>query len=467
MNSPVHLCNTLVGKKEPLRAEHPVQVTMYVLGPTGLNFAHVGNARSAVVLDVLARLLRHDYQEVVYACNFTNMNDKIKAAAATDGVPIGTITSRYIDAYSEDMQALGVKRHYLELHANDHICATIERIQGLIHRGHAYVEQAHVLLHVTSYSVYGQLSGQRIEGMLAGARLDGAPHKRDARDLMLWIPSTPELPGWDSPWGWGRPGWHVECSAMIRPHLGHTMDMPGGGKDFIFPQHEHQIVQRTYAHCALYCTWVHNGFIMVNGHKMSESPGNALLVRDLLMQAPGEAIRLALLSTHYRQPLDWSAQGLMAARQALVRFYSCLAKVGHIVALPNVLPDAQFLEELRNDLNVPGALNRLHKLRTELDDSTTDTGRAHAKSRLLVSAGMLGLLQQVPSLAMEALAPLDWAHTVSANLLRKLLAERQRARERRDFARANTLRGEIEKVGFIVEDTLKGMVVRPKRKELE
>lgn len=467
MNPPIQLYNTLVRKKEPLRTGQPDRVTMYVCGPTVYNFAHIGNARPAVVFDVLARLLRQDYREVVYARNFTDVDDKINAAAATEGVPIGTITGRYIDAYHEDMRALGVLTPDLEPRVTEHIPAIIDLIRELMARGHAYAEQGHVLFHVPSYPAYGQLSGRRTEDMLAGARVEVAPYKRDPMDFVLWKPSMPEQPGWDSPWGRGRPGWHVECSAMIGQHLGHTIDIHGGGQDLIFPHHENEVAQGTCAHGALYCrTWVHNSFVTVDGQKMSKSLGNVLLVRDLLQQAPGEAIRLALLSTHYRRPLDWSAQRLAAARQALTRFYASLAKVEHVSALADTTPDAQVLEALRNDLNVPGALTRLHALRTELDEAATDTARAQAKSRLLVSAAVLGLLQQAPSMAMEALAPSDWARTVNANRVRELLDERQQARERRDFARADALRGELEAVGFIVEDTLKGMVVRPKGKEL-
>ena len=467
MNPPIQLYNTLVRKKEPLRTGQPDRVTMYVCGPTVYNFAHIGNARPAVVFDVLARLLRQDYREVVYARNFTDVDDKINAAAATEGVPIGTITGRYIDAYHEDMRALGVLTPDLEPRVTEHIPAIIDLIRELMARGHAYAEQGHVLFHVPSYPAYGQLSGRRTEDMLAGARVEVAPYKRDPMDFVLWKPSMPEQPGWDSPWGRGRPGWHIECSAMIGQHLGHTIDIHGGGQDLIFPHHENEVAQGTCAHGALYCrTWVHNSFVTVDGQKMSKSLGNVLLVRDLLQQAPGEAIRLALLSTHYRRPLDWSAQRLTAARQALTRFYASLAKVEHVSALADTTPDAQVLEALRNDLNVPGALTRLHALRTELDEAATDTARAQAKSRLLVSAAVLGLLQQAPSMAMEALAPSDWAWTVNANRVRELLDERQLARERRDFARADALRGELETAGFIVEDTLKGMVVRPKGKEL-
>ncbi|HVW51946.1 MAG TPA: cysteine--tRNA ligase [Trinickia sp.] len=469
MNPPILLHNTLVRRKEPLRTEQPDRVTMYVCGPTVYNYAHIGNARPAVVFDVLARLLRHDYREVIYARNFTDVDDKINAAAAAEGVPIGTITDRYIDAYHEDMRALGVLTPDLEPRVTEHIPAIIDLIRELIERGHAYVEQEHVLFDVPSYPAYGELSGRRTEDMLAGARVEVAPYKRDPMDFVLWKPSTPEQPGWDSPWGRGRPGWHIECSAMIGQHLGHTIDLHGGGQDLIFPHHENEIAQGTCAHGALYCrTWVHNSFITVDGQKMSKSLDNVVRVRDLLAQAPGEAVRLALLSTHYRRPLDWNTQRLLAARQALTRYYDSLSKVAQLSDLPQVAPDLEVLEALRNDLNVPGALARLHVLLTQLDNAQTDVRRAHAKSVLLASAGVMGLLQQAPQAALTALRPAalaPFAQSSGDTRINTLLAQREQARRNRDFAKADALRDELEAAGFLIEDTLKGAVLRPVRKE--
>ncbi len=467
MSAGIHLYNTLTRKKERLRTEWPDRATMYVCGPTVYNYAHIGNARPAVVFDVLARLLRRDYRELVYARNFTDVDDKINAAAAAAGVPIGAITERYIAAYRADMQALGVQAPDLEPRVTAHIPAIVDLVQTLIARGHAYVAQDHVLFHVPSYPAYGGLSGRRTEDMLAGARVEVAPYKRDPLDFVLWKPSTPEQPGWDSPWGRGRPGWHVECSAMIGQHLGTTIDIHGGGQDLIFPHHENEIAQGTCAHGVLYCrTWVHNSFVTVDGQKMSKSLGNVLLVRDLLAQAPGEAIRLALLGTHYRRPLDWSAQRLAGARQTLLRFYASLAKAAHVAASPDASPDPEVLATLRNDLNVPGALARLHVLRSQLDEPATDAARAEARSRLLASAGLLGLLRQAPVAALEALAPSAAAPSLSESAVRTLLAERELARSRRDFARADALRAQLEGAGFAVEDTPEGMAVRPARQEL-
>ncbi|WP_462322616.1 cysteine--tRNA ligase [Halochromatium sp.] len=465
MSPPIRLHNTLTRRKEPLQTERPDRVTMYVCGPTVYNYAHIGNARPAVVFDVLSRLLRHDYREVIYARNFTDVDDKINAAAAAAGVPIATITDRYINAYHEDMQALGVLTPDLEPRVTGHIPAIIELIQTLIARGHAYVEREHVLFHVLSYPEYGQLSGRRIDEMLAGARVDVAPYKRDPLDFVLWKPSTPDLPGWESPWGRGRPGWHIECSAMIGQHLGETIDIHGGGQDLIFPHHENEIAQGTCAHGAPYCrTWVHNSFVTVDGQKMSKSLGNVLLVRDLLDEAPGEAIRLALLSTHYRRPLDWTAQRLLAARQALTRYYESLAKVVHVTVLPEVTPDAELLEALRNDLNVPGALGRLRVLLTQLDNADTDARRAHAKSVLLASSGLLGLLRQAPQTALAALRPaalMPSARSSDPARIRTLVAKREQARRSRDYAKADALREELEGAGYIVEDTPEGPLLRP------
>lgn len=469
MNPPIYLHNTLTRRKEPLRTERPDRVTMYVCGPTVYNYAHIGNARPAVVFDVLVRLLRQHYPQVVYARNFTDVDDKINAAASAAGVPIGAITDRYINAYHEDMHALGVLAPDLEPRVTEHIPAIIELVQTLIERGHAYVEQGHVLFHVPSYPAYGQLSGRRTEDMMTGARVEVAPYKRDPLDFVLWKPSTPDLPGWDSPWGRGRPGWHIECSAMIGQHLGRTIDIHGGGQDLIFPHHENEIAQGTCANGTLYChTWVHNSFVTVDGQKMSKSLGNVLLVRELLAQAPGEAIRLALLSTHYRKPLDWNARRLQGARDSLRKYYEALARFEHLPELPQTAPDTEVLEALRNDLNIPGALVRLHVLLTQLNHAHTDAQRVHAKSVLLASAATLGLLQQSPQTALAALRPAtssSSAAPVNDARLKTLLAERAAARLNRDFAKSDALRAELEVAGFIVEDTPQGQVLRPVAKE--
>ncbi len=463
-NPPIYLHNTLSRKKEQLSTSQPERVTMYVCGPTVYNYAHIGNARPALVFDVLSRLLRHDYPTVIYARNFTDVDDKINAAAAATNVPISVITNRYIDAYHEDMKSLGVLTPELEPRVTEHIPIIIKLINTLIERGHAYFAEEHVLFDVASYPEYGHLSGRRKEDMLAGARVEVAPYKRNPLDFVLWKPSTPELPGWESPWGWGRPGWHIECSAMIGKHLGHTIDIHGGGQDLIFPHHENEIAQGTCAHGELYCrTWVHNSFVTVEGQKMSKSLGNVLLVRDLLDQAPGEVIRLALLSTHYRKPLDWTSERLQQARNVLASYYDSLFKVSDIEVLPDIKADKQVLEALRNDLNVTGALVRLRELQTQLDRANSDTQRADVKSILLASAKILGFLQLPPHEALSVLRPeaTSFISLTSNARIKSLVAEREQARQDRDFAKSDTLRNTLVNEGVVIEDTAQGPVLRP------
>ncbi|MGK0545851.1 cysteine--tRNA ligase [Halomonas cupida] len=450
----MQLFNTLTRRRETLRTERPDRVTLYVCGPTVYNYAHIGNARPAVVFDLLSRVLRHDYTQVVYARNFTDVDDKINAAAAAAGVPIGTITERYIAAYHEDMQALGVRPPDLEPLVTDHLPEIIALIETLIARGHAYEAEGHVLFQVGSFAEYGQLSGRRPEEMLAGARVEVAPYKRDPLDFVLWKPSSPEQPGWESPWGRGRPGWHVECTAMIGEHLGHTIDIHGGGQDLIFPHHENEIAQGTCAHGARYChTWVHNSFVTVDGQKMSKSLGNVLLVRDLLDQGPGEAVRLALLGTHYRRPLDWNAERLSRARRTLLHHYRVLAKVEALEAV-DTPPDAELLAALRRDLNVAEALARLQQLVDDLKAADGETDRARAKGTVLASAKLLGLLQQSPAKALAALAP--ERSDLPVGRIETLIAKREQARQQRDFARADELRDALAELGVEVRDTPQG-----------
>ncbi|MCZ0927221.1 cysteine--tRNA ligase [Halomonas janggokensis] len=466
MTAPICLYNTLMRAKEPLRTEHPDRVTMYVCGPTVYNFAHIGNARPAVIFDVLARLLRHDYPEVVYARNFTDVDDKINAAAAEVGVPISKITERYIEAYHQDMQALDVLPPDIEPRVTAHINDIVELIQTLISRGHAYAAEGHVLFDVASYPAYGALSGRRPEDMLAGARVEVAPYKRNPLDFVLWKPSTPDMPGWQSPWGRGRPGWHVECTAMIGQHLGQTIDIHGGGQDLIFPHHENEIAQGTCAHDALYChTWVHNSFITVEGQKMSKSLGNVLLVRDLLSQAPGEVIRFALLATHYRHPLDWNSRRLAQARQTLARWYRRIAEVTGDERQgkgpsekARVSPDTEVLAALRDDLNVPRAISRLHELSSAIGVAANEEEARLAAQRLRASAALIGLLQHPAASALNDLRELPGQPStrLSASRIEALVAERHQARQQRDFAQADALRETLEAAGVVIHDTPQG-----------
>jgi len=471
MSLAIQLYNTLARAKETLQPQQPGRVTMYVCGPTVYNYAHLGNARPAVVFDVLARLLRHAYPSVAYARNFTDVDDKIHAAAVAAGVPIGAITARYIDAYHEDMQALGVLPPDLEPRVTDHIPAIIALVRTLVARGHAYEAEGHVLFDVSSFPEYGRLSGRKPQDMLAGARVEVAPYKRNPLDFVLWKPSTPELPGWDSPWGRGRPGWHIECSAMIGQHLGQTLDIHGGGQDLIFPHHENEIAQGTCAHGTLYCrTWVHNSFVTVDGQKMSKSLGNVLLVRDLLRQASGEAIRLALLSTHYRHPLDWNDRRLAAARRTLRQLYAAVSKVPEVEPASGIGPDEDVLMALANDLNTPAALARLHRLAGELARARSSDARRHLKASLLASGALLGLLQPDAGAALSVLqgspAATESVH-VDPAWVEQLLSDRARARARRDYAQADALRHRLEDAGIALEDKPEGTSWRVARGDAE
>ncbi|HWX46931.1 MAG TPA: cysteine--tRNA ligase [Roseomonas sp.] len=444
----LELTNTMTRRKDVFRPADPGRVTMYVCGPTVYNYAHIGNARPAVVFDVLFRLLRRTYGNVVYARNFTDVDDKINAAALERHEPIQIITARYIDAYHADMAALGVLDPVIEPRVTDHIPQIIDLISRLIAQGHAYVAEGHVLFHVPSFPTYGQLSRRNREDMIAGARVEVAPFKRDPADFVLWKPSSPELPRWDSPWGRGRPGWHIECSAMIEHHLGGPIDIHGGGQDLMFPHHENEIAQGTRAQF-----WIHNGFVTVDGRKMSKSLGNVLLVRDLLAQAPGEAIRLALLAAHYRQPLDWSSEALGQAKQNLDRLYGVLRDLRDVPATGGTALAGPILAALADDLNTPAALAELLALgKRARAAAPSDAGAL--KGALLEAGSSLGLLQQDPQAWFQFQG--DDPGGASTARIEDLIARRAAAREARDFATADRIRAELEAEGVLVEDRAGG-----------
>jgi cysteinyl-tRNA synthetase len=440
------LYNTLTRQKEAFAPVVPGQVTMYVCGPTVYSYPHIGNARPAVVFDTLARLLRTRYR-VVYARNITDVDDKINRAAAAEGVDIDTIARRYAAVYHEDMAALGVVPPDVEPRATDHIPEMLDMIGRLVAAGHAYAADGHVLFRVKSFPRYGELSRRDPRELLAGARVEVAPYKEDPGDFVLWKPSDPPLPGWDSPWGRGRPGWHIECSAMAERHLGRTVDIHGGGNDLVFPHHENELAQSTCAHGGetFVRYWLHNGFVNVDHAKMSKSLGNVLLVRDLLREAPGEAIRLALLSGHYRQPLDWTADVLPDALRKLDRLYQALRDVPGV---PDGAPDADFLAALEDDLNTPKALAALFELAREINRATTDAARAELAGRLRASATLLGILRESPAAWFTRAA----GDALDAGRVEALLAERRAARARRDFAAADRIRDELIQAGILIED---------------
>jgi cysteinyl-tRNA synthetase len=446
------LYNTLTRRKEPFTPQDPERITMYVCGPTVYNFAHIGNARPAVVFDLLARLLRHLYgaEHVVYARNITDIEDKIIKAAQDEGVPISAITEKYAAIYREDMGSLGVLPPDIEPLATETTETMISLMERLIASGHAYEAEGHVLFDVPSFGDYGALSRRDQDEMEAGARVEVAPYKKNASDFVLWKPSSAEQPGWKSPWGRGRPGWHIECSAMIEKHLGETIDIHGGGIDLQFPHHENEVAQSTCAHGgkALARFWMHNGFVNIEKEKMSKSLGNVLLVHDLLKEAPGEAIRLALLNGHYRQPLDWTGEGLKQAKRMLDRLYGALRTLADVEAAPGEMPEA-FLEALLDDLNTPKALAELFALAKKANQAEGQAEKAEVKAQLLAAGKVIGLLQQDPAAWFEQAG--GDTHIEAAEVER-LIAARFEARKAKDFAEADRIRDALTEMGIAIED---------------
>ncbi|MBL8630552.1 MAG: cysteine--tRNA ligase [Rhodospirillaceae bacterium] len=448
------LYNTLTRRKEAFQPLNPARVTMYVCGPTVYSYAHIGNARPPVVFDVLHRLLKSRYGQVAYARNITDVDDKINAAAKAQGAPITAITDKFADIYRQDMAALGVLPPTAEPHATAHMAEIIAMVERLIASGHAYAAEGHVLFHVPAFAAYGQLSGRNMDDMIAGARVDVAPYKKDPADFVLWKPSSPDLPGWDSPWGRGRPGWHIECSAMIEKVLGPTIDIHGGGNDLIFPHHENEVAQSTCAHngAPLARFWLHNGFLTMDKEKMSKSLGNVLLVNEILKTAPGEAIRWALLSAHYRQPLDWSDDLIAQSKKTLDRLYLALDQVKHIVAANTGAP-AAVITALDDDLNTPIAMAEMAHLVRALNSATTDAEKAKLKAELLATGAMLGVLQQDPATWLKG----DVSSSgVDAAEVESLIAQRNAARKARDFKEADRLRDAITALGVVIEDRADG-----------
>ncbi|HUS24013.1 MAG TPA: cysteine--tRNA ligase [Candidatus Binatia bacterium] len=450
----MQIFNTFTARKEPFTPLDPQRVTMYVCGPTVYSYAHIGNARPAVVFDVLARVLRRRHPQVVYARNITDVDDKINKAAAEQGVGIGVITERFARIYHDDMAALGVAPPDVEPRVTAHMPAIVDMIGRLVAAGHAYVAEGHVLFHVPGYAGYGQLSKRDRRELLAGARVDVAPYKKDPGDFVLWKPSKPGEPHWPSPWGEGRPGWHIECSAMSEVVLGETIDIHGGGHDLIFPHHENERAQSTCAHngkpFARY--WMHNGFLTLDSAKMAKSVGNVLLVHELVKQHPGEAIRLALLNAHYRQPLDWSDDTVPQARKQLDRLYGALRDLGDALPAEGEAAPAEFLAALEDDLNTPMALAALFDL-AHAAHTAPAAERARIKARLLDAAGLLGLLQQ-PAEAWFRWSPpgaaLDTAE-IDAQI-----AARNAARKARDFREADRIRDALAARGVLIEDSAGG-----------
>ena len=443
----VYLHNTLTRKKEEFKPLDPKNVRVYFCGPTVYNYAHIGNARAAVVFNLLAKVLRYAYgqEHVRYVSNLTDIDDKIIAAAQETGEGIGAITKKYADIYNEDMAALGVERPDAQPRATEYIPQMLAMIDKLVKSGHAYEAQGHVLFSVPSFPDYGRLSRRNRDDMIAGARVEVAPYKKDPADFVLWKPSTPEQPGWDSPYGRGRPGWHIECSAMNEALNGNHFDIHAGGEDLIFPHHENEIAQSVCAHGgeAYVNYWMHNGWLMVEGQKMSKSLGNIILVHDLLGRAAGEVIRFALLSTHYRQPFDWTEDLLQQSRRTLDRYYGLLRDVKDIKPVDLDAPLA-VVEALEDDLNTPKAFAELAVIAKALSTAKTDEEKAEAKGALLAAGKLMGFLQQ---------HPVTWFTEVSMEereVIVPMIQALKAAREKKDYAIADKIRAELEAVHGVI-----------------
>ena len=470
----MQLYNSLTGRKEIFTPADAGRPTMYVCGPTVYNHPHIGNARPAVVFDVLFRLLEHRFGDVLYVRNVTDIEDKIMAAAAAEGVATEVVAQRYAAAYHEDMAALNVLPPTIEPYATGHVPRMIAMILRLLATGHAYEADGHVLFHVPSFPAYGALSRRSREEMIEGARVEVAPYKRDPADFVLWKPSSPAQPGWESPWGRGRPGWHIECSAMVEAHFGATVDIHGGGLDLKFPHHENEIAQSVCVHhgAPLARVWLHNGFLDVEREKMSKSLGNVVLVRDLLPQEneterknQGEVVRYALLAAHYRKPLDWSDASLTRARRARNALYTAKRDLPgpNEVQTGGPMPES-VIAALEDDLNTPRAFAELRSLARKANASRDDDERLQLKAQLLAGGSLLGLLQQDQwfttraSLEVGVKAGADITATVrratriQENEIERLIELRAAARKAKNFEEADRIRDQLAAEGVILED---------------
>jgi cysteinyl-tRNA synthetase len=454
----IQIHDTRKGRKVPFEPLREGEVTMYLCGPTVYNYAHIGNARPAVVFDLLARVLRRHFK-LTFARNITDIDDKINAASIQSGKPIDEITAKYIQAYNDDMGAIGVLPPDIEPRATQHVAEMIEMIKVLVDNGFAYEAEGHVLFDVSSDEEYGRLSRRDLREMIAGSRVEVAPYKRSAHDFVLWKPSTPELPGWESPWGVGRPGWHIECSAMAEKHLGRTIDIHGGGQDLVFPHHENELAQSRCAHdgedFARY--WMHNGFLSMDHEKMSKSLGNVVLVHDLIKTIPGEVIRMALLGAHYRQPLDWSGDTIDSARRMLDRLYGAVRGIDvPSGARADAEPPEDLVAALEDDLNSPKAMAEFFGLARDLNKATDADEKQRLAAQMYASGDLMGLLQSDPE---------EWfaGHgegELSGEDIEALLEQRKEARAGKDFAAADAIRDELANAGIQIEDGPEGTTWR-------
>jgi cysteinyl-tRNA synthetase len=453
------LYDTMTRRKRAFVPRDPRRVTMYVCGPTVYNFAHIGNFRPVVVFDLLFRVLRHAFGEaaVLYAANVTDVDDKINRKAADEGVPIEVVTNRYLDAYNADAAALGALRPTFQPRVTETMDAIVEMIGRLIGNGAAYAAEGHVLFDTQAFPDYGKLSGRPMDEMIAGARVDVAPYKRHPADFVLWKPSKPAEPEWPSPWGPGRPGWHIECSAMIDQVLGLPIDIHGGGIDLVFPHHENELAQGCCAdkvdEYARF--WMHNGFLNMGEEKMSKSVGNVALAHELLQSYPGEAIRWALLAGHYRAPLEWTGELLDQARRSLDRLYGALRRAKDVAPGPE-RPSERLLEALHDDLNTPRAMAELFALASVLETGTPEA-RARAKGELIAGAGLMGFLAEDPDLWFQGGADEALKARIEA-----LIAARAEARAAKNWPEADRIRVELAELNVEVMDGPAGATWRIK-----
>ena len=455
----IRLYNTLHRKKEIFKPIDPKKVGMYVCGPTVYDLSHVGNARPVIVFDVLWSLLKHVYPKVIYVRNITDIDDKIIEAAAKNKESIDSLTARTTSAFHADMSALNVQDPDIEPRATEHIPEMIALIEKLVENGNAYEAAKHVLFHVPSMSDYGKLSKRKGDEMIAGARVEIAPYKKNPADFVLWKPSTADQPGWESPWGYGRPGWHIECSAMSTLHLGKQFDIHGGGLDLIFPHHDNEIAQSQCAHgknsFAKY--WLHNGFLTVSGEKMSKSLGNFIIVRDALNKFSGEVIRFFMLLTHYRQPLDWTVEGLDRARLSLNRIYNALWKAQEVSIGNNPNPSKDFLKDLCDDLNTPLAISRLFNLANNLNKVKNIGEKKKIKSDLIANGNLLGILRYGPEEWFQDSSNKDsearkTGEQDDAKWIHAQIDARNQARKKKDFSTADKIRKQLLSKGIVLED---------------
>jgi len=448
---PFYLFNTLNGQKEVLEAFDPEHLKIYACGPTVYNFAHIGNARMAVVFDTLVRTLRTVYPKVTYVSNITDIDDKIIEAAIEQKVEISAITEKYTQIYNEDMAKLNVLAPDVQPKATEYISEMIELIEELISKDFAYEKEGHVLFHVPSYNNYGKLSKRNRDEQIAGSRVEVAPFKKDPADFILWKPSIDNQPGWESPWGFGRPGWHTECSAMSKKTLGLPFDIHGGGRDLIFPHHENEIAQSCCSSANIdeptsYAKyWMHNGFVTIEGEKMSKSLGNIILVRELTDSYHGEVIRLALLSSHYRQGLDWNDKVIHQANKLINKLYEIKDDLSEVAVSNSTTTDLDVISSLMDDLNTPGLIAELNKIVKEYNSSEEE--REITKEKLILIGSVLGILQ-------------DESFNNISDELRKEVEElillRDKAKGNKDYDAADKIREELLNLGIEIKDTSNG-----------